>query len=801
MVESKSIAVNTSSSREHQSSVLEKNALLSRPHLLKFLISLLIILLTLTAFWQVRNNGFINFDDDVYVVNNPYINRGLSLKGAFWAFTATHAGNWHPLTWISHMLDVEIYGLDPAGHHLTNLFLHIANAVLLFLIFHQITLSPWRSGFVAALFALHPLHVESVAWLAERKDVLSTLFWMLTLWAYVRYVAKPHTKRYLLVALCFILGLMSKPMVVTLPFVLLLLDYWPLRRFWKWEPGTSCGSYNNTPKLSRRRLISEKIPLFFLVLLSCLVTLYAQWKGGALKPLEKLPLEMRAANAVVSYVGYIWKTIWPRDLAILYPHPLGFPLWQVAGAVVLLAAITVLVFFARRKHPCLVTGWLWYIGTLVPVIGLVQVGIQAMADRYTYVPLIGLFIMISYGLPELRKGHRLRRFIIPACGILVLWALFSITRSQLTLWKNDTVLFEHTLRVTKNNFVIHNNLGKSLFNQGKNEEAMTHFREAFRINPKDARVHNNLGVLLAREGKDEEAIYHFTEALRSNPANAEVHNSLGALLVRQGRNDEAMVHYREALRLNPANADVHFNLASLLNVQGKRDQALLHYTEALRIRPDHAEGHNNLGVILADRGRIDEAIVHLNEAVRIKPHYGEAHFNLGIALLRKGRNREAADHFNRALQLNPNDARVHNNLGAIFAHEGKNDEAILHYTKALQLNPDYGDAHYSLGTLLEKEGKTQEAMAHYQEAMRINPNDAEAHLRLGTLFARQGKNQDAITRLNDAIRINSRLGEAYFNLGMIYLRMGKKDFAIKILKTLESVDPNWAAKLAGEISR
>jgi tetratricopeptide (TPR) repeat protein len=677
----------------------------------------------------------------------------------------------------------------------------MANAVLLFLIFHQMTHAPWRSGFVAALFALHPLHVESVAWLAERKDVLSTLFWMFTLWTYVRYVAKPQPKRYVLVALCFTLGLMSKPMVVTLPFVLLLLDYWPLRRFRKEESCANHASNTNTPALSLSRLISEKIPLFLLVALSCLVTLFAQWKGGALRTFEKFPLETRVANALVAYVDYIWKMIWPKDLAILYPHPLGFPLWQVAGAIVLLLAITMLVFLARRKHPCLVTGWLWYIGTLVPVIGLVQVGIQAMADRYTYVPLIGLFIMISYGLPDLRAGHRLQRVIIPACGIFVLWVLVLSTRSQLTLWESDRVLFEHTLQVTKNNFVIHNNLGNALLDQGKNEDAMTHFREALRINPRDARVHNNLAILLAREGKNEEAAYHFTQALRGNPTNAEIHNSLGVLLARQGRNDEAMVHYREAQRLDPGNAHAHFNLASLLNQQGKSQEAILHYGKALQIKPDYPESHNDLAVLLADQGKIDESIVHLNEAVRIKPDYGEAHSNLGIVLLRKGRIREAADHFNRALQISPNDARVHNNLGAISAHEGKNDEAMVHYTRALQLNPDYEDAHYSLGALLEKKGKTQEAMVHYQEALRINPNDAEAHLRLGTLLAHQGRNQDAISRLNDAIRINPRLGEAYFNLGMIYHRLGKKDLAIKTLRTLEPVDANWAAKLSREVSR
>jgi len=398
--------------RIDQGKMPQTRLLSSPPHVLPLFICLFLILITLAAFWQVRNNEFINLDDDLYVRDNPHVQDGLTLKGVLWAFTKVHAGHWHPLTWLSHMLDVDLWGLNPGGHHVINLFFHVGNTVLLFLLLLRMTGAPWQSGFVSALFALHPLHVESVAWVAERKDVLSVFFWMLSMWAYVRYVQRPGLNRYLWVGLCFVLALMSKPMAVTLPFVLLLLDYWPLGRY---QPERVHNGLGPSQPESREagctgnlffRPVLEKVPLFFLTGVLCLFTLSSHWSGGAVASFDKLPLEIRIGNALVSYITYISKMIWPDRLAVLYPHPIFLPIWKVVTATLLLMIITVPVILARRKHPYAVVGWLWYLGTLVPVIGLVQAGPQAMADRFAYVPLIGLFIMLAYGAPNILAGWR-----------------------------------------------------------------------------------------------------------------------------------------------------------------------------------------------------------------------------------------------------------------------------------------------------------------------------------------------------------------------------------------------------------
>ena len=438
------------------------------------LISLFLILTIVAVFWPVKNFRFINLDDEEYVTENPQVLNGLSLNGVIWAFTTKHSSNWHPLTWLSHMLDTELYGLNPRGHHLTNLLFHLANTLLLFWVLKRMTGMLWESGLVAALFALHPLHVESVAWVAERKDVLSTFFWMLTMGAYVHYVHQASPRRYLLVFFSFALGLLSKPMIVTLPLVLLLLDYWPLGRLhWRLEEQRSQGK----TAISRAfRLVWEKVPLLFLVAVSCSLTIWAQRRTVA--SLEGLPLEIRTANALISYVKYIGKMVWPCRLAVQYPYPEKFPLWQVAGAGLFLIGVSFLVVREARRRPYLVVGWLWYLGTLVPVIGLIQVGSQAMADRYTYVPLIGLFIMTAWGIPNLLSQWRHRRIVLLVSSGLVIALLTILTRIQLQYWSDSTTLYKHTLNSTANNYQVHYNLGLALAKEGKNEEAIVHYKEA-----------------------------------------------------------------------------------------------------------------------------------------------------------------------------------------------------------------------------------------------------------------------------------------------------------------------------------
>ena len=713
--------------------------LFSNPIVLQLFICLFLALVILMAYWQVRNNEFINLDDDVYVTDNPYVSKGLTSKGIVWAFTSIHIGHWHPMTWLSHMLDYDLYGLNPGGHHMTNLLFHIANSLLLFLLLHRMTEAPWRSGFVAALFAIHPLHVESVAWVAERKDVLCAFFFMLAIWTYIRYVERPKFNRYVLIVFCFLLALMSKPMAVTLPFVLLLLDYWPLGRLRleKGDNGQNISPSKSMFLVSRRapffRLLLEKIPLFFLAAALSLFTILAHRGSGAVSSLDKLPLGTRIGNALVSYVNYIAKMIWPDRLAVLYPHPIILPFWQVAGAALLLVMSSVLLTLIGRKRPYYIVGWLWYLGTLLPVIGLVQAGIQAMADRFTYLPMIGLFIIVVFGISGSLKGWRYGRASLITSGALLIVVLMISTISQVQIWRNSMTLFSHTLNVTVNNSLIH----------------------------------NNLGVTLTRQGKDQ----------------------------------EALVQYTRALEINPRYADAHYNLATLLVRQRKDQEAMAHFVETLRIRPDKVEAHNDLGVMLARQGKIQEAIVHFAEATSINPDYAEAYFNLGIALVRQSRNKEAIPCFNEALRINSKDDKIQNNLAVALAAVGRTEDAIAHFLQALQINPGNTDAHYNLGSLLTLQGKDQEAMRHYYEVLRINPSDALAHYKLGIILVRQGKNQEAVVHLTEVVHIIPNYGEAHLTLGLLYSTMGKNDLALAQYKILKAINKNLAETLYQKITR
>jgi tetratricopeptide (TPR) repeat protein len=514
------------------------------------------------------------------------------------------------------------------------------------------------------------------------------------MWAYVRYAERPGLHRYLFILLWFVLGLLSKPMLVTLPLVLLLVDCWPLGRFQFGQP--SGHDRSNTARLKDSgdqgsyalRLVLEKAPFFGLAAVSSLLTFLAQQKGGAVTSLESLPSETRVANALVSYVSYIGKMIWPDRLAVFYPYPDMLPLWQVAGAGLLLGCVSLLVILVVRRRPYLMVGWLWYLGTLVPVIGLVQVGSQAMADRYTYVPLIGLFIMIAMGVPDILSGWRYRRIVMALSAGLLLLILMIVTWLQLRYWQNGVRLFEHSLEVTAGNSLSQFNLGLALADQGKTQEAIVHYTAALRIKPDYAEAYYNLGVALAQQGKNQEAISHYTKALEIKPDYANAHNNLGVAL-----------------------AD-----------QGKTQEAIAHYTEALRIDPNNAYAHNNLGLILAQQGRNQEAIAHYTEALRIEPDYAEVHNNLGVALALQGGNREAITHFTKALEIKPDDAEAHNNLGIALAQQGKTQEAIGHFAQALRIKPDYAEARFSLGLAYLMIGNRSSAVEEYEILKTINPD-------------------------------------------------------------------------------
>jgi tetratricopeptide (TPR) repeat protein len=607
------------------------------------LISLALIAGIVAIYARVWHHDFVSYDDTKYVGENSIVLAGLTSRGVAWAFTTGTDANWFPLTWLSHMLDVQLYGMNAGGHHLTNLLLHIVSTLLLFGVLYWMTGGLGRSAFVAALFAVHPLHVESVAWVAERKDVLSTVFLMLTLWAYVWYVRGPRMSRYALVFLSFALGLMSKPMLVTLPFVLLLLDVWPLGRM----------DRSRNQRSVAMTLVREKLPLFALAIASSVVTFFVQRAGGAVARLDALPFSLRVANALVSYVAYIGKMLWPTKLAAFYPYPQSLSPALVLGAIVILIGVSVVVIRARLRYPYLLVGWLWYLGTLVPVIGLVQVGNQAMADRYTYVPLIGLLIMVAWGIPDVLARWRYRTIALPAAAGLVIVACTITARGQVSYWRNSTTLFTHALAVTRDNHIAENNLGRALAGDGKVAEAIVHYNEALRIKPQFATAHTNLGAALMKQGKVDEAIAHFSEGLRLKPEFAEAHSDLGAALASKGRIAEAIAQYTEAVRLKPDFVEARSNLGLTLAGQGKLDEAITQYNEALRLKPSFADVHNNLGFALASRGKVDEAIAHYKEAVRLNPDFALAHMNLAVTLSGQNRVDEAIREFREVVRITP----------------------------------------------------------------------------------------------------------------------------------------------------
>jgi len=550
------------------------------PRAWHILACILLVLATFAAFGEVRNHQFIHFDDVYYLTENPAVQEGLTPKSIIWAFTTTRAGNWTPLTWLSHLLDVQIFGMHPGGHHLTNLLFHIANSLLLFLWLQRATRSLGPAFLVAALFAWHPLHVEPVAWVAARKDVLSTFFWLLTMWAYLRYGERPEWGRYFLVVLCFTLGLMAKPMLVTLPLVLLLLDYWPLDR---WASGRD------------RSLILEKLPLLALAAVFGMVTLYAQEKVGAVAPLGEIPLGSRIATALVAYVWYPLKMFWPTRLGILYPHPLeAIPLWQAPGAGLILTLVSILVAWRSRRYPYLLVGWLWYLITLLPVIGLVQVGNQAWADRYTYVPLIGLFIMLAWGARDLTASLPGARALRPLGAGLIFTALLILTIHQARYWRDSITLFEHTLAVTADNFVIHNNLGVALAKQGKTELAAPHLLEALRLDPFNARAQNKVGEELFAQGKMAEAAAKFQQASKLKPDWAEPYNNLGRVYAHDGQMDLAMAMFQKAIDLDLNFAPAYKNLGFALVSRGEKQKAVEMLTKAVELNPNDPEAHQIL---------------------------------------------------------------------------------------------------------------------------------------------------------------------------------------------------------------
>jgi Tfp pilus assembly protein PilF len=577
-------------------------------------IMLFLVISTLFVYWQVQYHDFINYDDPSYVLDNQMVRKGLSLDGISWAFKTTTASNWHPLTWFSHMLDFQLFGKNPAGHHLTNLFLHLANTLLLFIILKDMTVSYWCSAFVAAMFALHPQHVESVAWVSERKDVLSLFFGLIALSFYANYVKMSSIKNYMISLLFYIMSLMSKPTLVTLPFVLVLLDYWPIGRF------SSVNFRQHQFWLDIRHLLFEKIPFFTLSLLSCIITYYAQHQGGSVGSLKIIPISVRISNALISYAGYLDKTLWPRSLSVLYPYPEIIFISEAIGAALIIFFISIFVLYLKKRFAYLFVGWLWYLGILVPMIGIVQVGTQTSADRYTYVPLIGIFVMFSWGAKEMARGLRHRSIVIFVCAILLLTSWTFISKQQVSYWKNGISLFEHAISLKYDNIYAHLNLGTAYEKKGNNDLAMLHFQEALRIDPSNFRAINNIGVQLLKMGRNEEAVQYFKRAIELNPDFTEAHINIGSYFAGlPDSKSEAIQHFTDALKIDKNSFAAHYNLGLMLLKKGDTENATSHFEHAVRLNPDLGVAHYQLGVIYAKKKNKEKAIFHFREAFQKQP--------------------------------------------------------------------------------------------------------------------------------------------------------------------------------------
>ncbi len=618
------------------------------------LIFLALFVSTFVLYLTVRQFDFVNFDDPDYVTGNLHVRAGLTVQSIGWAFRSTDAANWLPVTRLSHTVDSQLFGMQSGMHHLVNVSLHAIAVLLLFAFLNRATQARWPSAFVAFVFACHPLHVESVAWVAERKDVLSALFGFLTLWAYVRYTERQTTARYLFTMLAFALGLMSKPMLVTVPFLLLLIDFWPLRR------------------VLNRRIVLEKIPFFVVSAAIALVTYLVQRRAGAAEAVHA-SAGLRIENALLSYVLYIGKMLLPVHLAVFYPFPSHLPMWQPLAAAFLVAAATVFVVQWRRRYPFLATGWFWYVGTLLPVIGLAQVGAQARADRYTYIPMVGLSIMLAWGAVEIaRKWPSLRTAFVIA-GAAACLGCMAVTRLQLEYWQNSERLFDHALKVTGENYLAEHNLGDYLLNQpGRLPDAVVHLQNAVRLRPDSVKARTDLGTALSRMPD------HLSEAV---------------------------AEYEAALQISPNSAITHNDLANTISkIPGKLPQAIEEYRKALQLDPDYAEAHNNLAVALEQAGKLPEAIAEFQQALRLDPEYAHArnnlalaYFNFGVSLSKAGNNAQAIRQFESALRVRPDYAEAHNDIAVLLANiPGRMPDAIAHWQAALRIDPSYADAQANL---------------------------------------------------------------------------------------------------------
>lgn len=722
-----------------------------------------LVAITWIVFGRTAGFDFLNYDDSFYVYENPLINRGLTRAGLIAAFTKPLVGNWHPLTSISLMLDAQFFGLKAGGYHFVNVLLHSIAVLLLFIVLRKLTASTWRSAFVAAVFAIHPLRSESVVWISERKDVLSGVFFMLMLISYIRYARQPRLLSYLLVAVTLMFGLLAKAMLVTAPFILLLLDYWPLQRFASLD-----GEHVDEPTIAPRArlswLITEKLPLLAMAAAVSVATIFAQ--EPALESASYLTLPWRIENALVTVWVYVRQMFWPFDLAVFYPHPKGsIPVWEVGLAFVLLVITLAAIFLGRKKYPYLVTGWLWYLIMILPVIGLVQVGWQGHADRYTYLPQIGLSIIVAGGVADLSLGWPFRRFATGLVGTLTVVVLMVIACQQVDYWSSSVRLWTHTLAVTSNNDVAERGLGTALLKLGRIEEAIVHDRAALRIRPGDANGLTNLANALFQAKQFPEAVEQYREIVRLRPNDGEAHRNLGKALSQSGATDEAITQFKEALRIRSNDPDASYSLGNALLQKNELAQSIDYFRKTIKAQPDHAAAHYNLGIALQRSGQIDEAIEEFRQTINLQAQHADAHNNLAIALSKRGQLQEAIAEEQIALRIKPESAEFQSNLASIFLQSGRVADAVARWREALRLQPDKLGPQISLAWVLAttSDSAVRNGAEALELAQRAHRAAGDRNLMtsrvLAAAFAEQGQFAQAIETARDGMRRGDAVGQ------------------------------------------
>lgn len=727
------------------------------------LICISIICFTLAVYWDIKDFEFIEqFDDNLYVTENFDVLRGIDKNSIQRAFRFTEQGDpnyWKPLTYLSHMTDVGLFGLNPAGHHFSSLFFHVVNAILLFILLNKFTGHKWRSAFVAILFAIHPLNADSVAWIAERKSVLSTLFWFSGILLYGHYVRRPSVLRYISMMLCMIMGLLAKPLLVTMPFLLLLLDIWPLRRI-------IIG-----PHFTGKRLINlfvEKIPLFLLSGIWVYLSSLSMSRLGVVIETNRVSMGLRLANALVSYVNYFSNILWPFDLAVFYPYPAKmFPAWQTAGSLVVLSAVSLLAVLWLKKRPWLFVGWFWFLGTLFPSIGLLQNGLwPAMADRWMYVPIVGGLIIIFWGAAELLAQLTKRKIAVLLSILFILFGV--IAKKQIGYYVNAETLFTHALDVTVNNIVVHTNLASAYIQADKPDKALPHYKTILKARPSWYKSYVMLGHCYLKMDKVDEAIQHLEKALELNPKSESALKELGRCYLKKNNATKAAELFEKALEIKPDLDDVRIDLAIIMEGKGLTKKAIEHYNKSIQLNKNAYGAYNNLGLLFLSRNNYQKAIDCFLKAIEINKFSTKAYINLGSVFETIGNLDEAEQYYKRAIDINPDKADAYNNLGALLVKkDGKIDEAKELFSKALQIDPKYVEAHNNLGLALENQKRFTAAMDHFREAISINPENVETHNNMGILFFKMKQYQNAVHHLQTALTLAPHRQDIRHNLNIV----------------------------------